>query len=227
MNSKESTTSPSSASSDFDYQDEHNTFLGFKKRSNDKKTRCVTILLVLALLVSNGTWLFHEKKRSSALPMDSHADAEHRVILRPQHWDTPYSGDNKTETNALWKGLFPDGAGLVHIPRAYASELQLPQSVPYKGNVSERTYFVAAYHNIHCLSVIRAALYHFEEGVPQTVPIKHTHHCLDSLRQDTMCHADKTLLYTENGKVFGDGQVRKCRDWDALNEWIGMHHVDL
>jgi hypothetical protein len=119
--------------------------------------------------------------------------------------------------------------------------------VPYKGNVSERTYFVAAYHNIHCLvrfsharfhpysnrvlrsqqSVIRAALYHFQEGVPQTVPLMHTLHCLDSLRQDTMCHADKTLLYTENGKVFGDGQVRECRDWDKLNEWIGRHHIDL
>jgi hypothetical protein len=76
-------------------------------------------------------------------------------------------------------------------------------------------------------SVIRAALYHFKEGVPQTVPIMHTLHCLDSLRQDTMCHADKTLLYTENGKVFGDGQVRECRDWDKLNEWIGRHHIDL
>jgi hypothetical protein len=73
-------------------------------------------------------------------------------------------------------------------------------------------------------SVIRAALYHFQEDVPQTVPIMHTLHCLDSLRQDTMCQADKTLLYTDNGKVFGDGQVRECRDWEALNEWIGQHH---
>jgi hypothetical protein len=42
-----------------------------------------------------------------------------------------------------------------------------------------------------------------------------------------MCHAGKTLLYTENGKVFGDGQVRECGDWDKLNEWIGRHHIDL
>lgn len=77
--------------------------------------------------------------------------ATKQPILRPQHWNTPFSGENKTETNALWKGLFPAGAGLVHIPRSYAAELQLPQSVPYKGNASERVYFVAAYHNIHCL----------------------------------------------------------------------------
>lgn len=164
-----------------------------------------------------------------------------RVVPRSDHRILNYSQPYGASTNVQC----PDGAGLVHIPRSYAAELQLPQSVPYKGNVSERTYFVAAYHNIHCLvskyflfvlaramltcsqSVIRAALYHFEEGVPQTVPIMHTHHCLDSLRQDTMCHADKTLLYTENGKVFGDGQVRECRDWDALNEWIAMHHIDL
>ncbi|KAF2832203.1 hypothetical protein CC86DRAFT_366075 [Ophiobolus disseminans] len=226
MDSKEVLTSPSRVSSESDYHDERDTFFKMKKETNNRRSRWVIIFLVVALIVSNGTWLWHEK-RSSHLFSEFQTQPAKRLILRPQHWNTPFSGENKTETNALWQGLFPDGAGLVHIPRDYAASLQLPHSVPYQGNASERVYFVAAYHNIHCLSVIRAALYHFQEGVPQTVPIQHTLHCLDSLRQDTMCHAEKTLLYTENGKVFGDGQVRECRDWDALNDWIARHHIDL
>jgi hypothetical protein len=76
MDSKESPASLSRTSSDFDYQDEHNTFLGLKKRSNDRKPRYFTIVLVLALLASNGAWLFHEKSRSSELAMDFHAHGE-------------------------------------------------------------------------------------------------------------------------------------------------------
>jgi hypothetical protein len=34
-----------------------------------------------------------------------------------------------------------------------------------------------------------------------------------------MCHADSGLLYTEDGKIFGDGQVRECKDWDKLRTW--------
>lgn len=79
MDSKESTASPSRTSSDFDYQDEHNTFLGLRKRSNDRKPRYVTIVLVLALLASNGAWLFHEKKRASEQPMDFHTHGEELI----------------------------------------------------------------------------------------------------------------------------------------------------
>lgn len=37
-----------------------------------------------------------------------------------------------------------------------------------------------------------------------------------------MCRADDTLLYSDSAdiSVFGDGQVRVCRDWGKLEEWV-------
>jgi len=31
-----------------------------------------------------------------------------------------------------------------------------------------------------------------------------------------MCHEDDDLLHMDDGKAFGDEQVRECRDWEAL-----------
>ncbi|KAF1959459.1 hypothetical protein CC80DRAFT_490372 [Byssothecium circinans] len=75
------------------------------------------------------------------------------------------------------------------------------------------------------VSVIRAALYHFTEGVNQTVAFEHTMHCLDSLRQEVMCHADAELLCSEDGKVWGDGQVRTCGDWERVKVWTAENRI--
>ncbi len=45
------------------------------------------------------------------------------------------------------------------------------------------------------------------------------------LRQSTMCHAEDTLLYTENAHTYGDGQLRECKDWDALARWTNEYRI--
>lgn len=48
----------------------------------------------------------------------------------------------------------------------------------------------------------------------------HVHHCLDTLRQDTLCRADDTPMPTsENLRAIGDGQPLMCRDYTKLVEW--------
>lgn len=48
----------------------------------------------------------------------------------------------------------------------------------------------------------------------------HIQHCLDSLRQDVMCLADDTpMAIPENIHKVGDGQIRKCRDWNKFTAW--------
>jgi hypothetical protein len=61
--------------------------------------------------------------------------------------------------------------------------------------------------------------------------LEHLGHCLNVLREDTMCHADDTPRYT--GRVHsqanashpqaGIGQTRKCRDYNKLYEWSIEH----
>lgn len=48
---------------------------------------------------------------------------------------------------------------------------------------------------------------------------EHDMHCFDALRQQTMCMADDTLLYTRGHRDAGVNQTRMCRDWDALSQW--------
>jgi hypothetical protein len=40
-----------------------------------------------------------------------------------------------------------------------------------------------------------------------------------------MCHADDTLLYTEDTHTYGDGQPRVCKDWSALEKWTVQHRI--
>ena len=38
-----------------------------------------------------------------------------------------------------------------------------------------------------------------------------------------MCIADDTPLYTWGRSVAGDGQARRCRDWNILRDWATEH----
>lgn len=61
--------------------------------------------------------------------------------------------------------------------------------------------------------------YHLNLSI--TYSIQHNMHCLDALRDDTICHADDTPRYTTNTTepVSGIGQNRQCRDWIKLGVW--------
>lgn len=57
-------------------------------------------------------------------------------------------------------------------------------------------------------------------GEQQLIPQEHLFHCLDILRQDIQCRPDDTLMSSVQQKhKWGDGEVRKCKNWDALVEW--------
>lgn len=67
----------------------------------------------------------------------------------------------------------------------------------------------------------------YRENQPQSVTYPHILHCLDSIRQETMCAADDTPRYVPINAVHGyrpgDGQDRQCRDWHQLEEFVQQH----
>ena len=66
------------------------------------------------------------------------------------------------------------------------------------------------------------SLAEFHAGTPQTMPWHHVVHCADAIRQEAICNADDTPLYSENVIHAGEsgyGQQRKCRSWDKLEAW--------
>jgi len=76
-------------------------------------------------------------------------------------------------------------------------------------------YYLKAFHDLHCLKVIKQALAH-----PSEERLEHTFHCLDALRQDIMCAANDTPMpVVELPNKIGDGQIVQCRNYDALVQW--------
>jgi Mycotoxin biosynthesis protein UstYa len=52
------------------------------------------------------------------------------------------------------------------------------------------------------------------------MPVQHSRHCFDSLLQYIMCgNSGDTLLYTWGRNQTGDGQLRRCIDWNSRKNW--------
>ena len=65
----------------------------------------------------------------------------------------------------------------------------------------------------------------YRDGKPQSLEHHHITHCLDQLRADVICTADDKLRVTtpDMRPVTAEGQGRKCRNWDVLQQWTFDH----
>jgi hypothetical protein len=66
--------------------------------------------------------------------------------------------------------------------------------------------------------VIRTLFLSNYRNTPPRYPMHHALHCFDAIRQHIMCNADNTPLYGHGDGTAGDGQMQRCRSWDALRE---------
>ncbi|KAM3069011.1 hypothetical protein ACMFMG_004190 [Clarireedia jacksonii] len=166
--------------------------------------RAIWIICILAILISNGMWLgfYHRQKNTKSLNDFS--------VRMPYHFSTPYIDGNISETNKLWADLFPPGFGAIKVEHSWAAEQNLP---PTQGDAADgkAIYTVAAFHHLHCLTVIRTSLFQFNSGRDQLDPWSHISHCLDSLRQGILCLADPAI-----GPISVE---HECRDFEALKAW--------
>ena len=79
--------------------------------------------------------------------------------------------------------------------------------------------------------MLRNSLIASDKNESLPYPISHLTHCLHSIREDVVCAADDTPLYTGalNAQAGlpvaygGVGQVRMCRDWDAVRQYALEH----
>ncbi|KAK0625823.1 hypothetical protein B0T14DRAFT_405091, partial [Immersiella caudata] len=85
---------------------------------------------------------------------------------------------------------------------------------------------VDAFHQLHCINMLRQALRpdYYTKHDPEPYYTMHQHHCLDYLRQSIMCSADLTtlrILWSEKKhRILPDFEsVHTCRNWDKIHEW--------
>ncbi|KAI1328869.1 hypothetical protein F5Y16DRAFT_419446 [Xylariaceae sp. FL0255] len=177
---------------------------------NTKKQHWYTALWVLCLLtlvVSNGIWFSVYQTYKSSWDRASHEFP----VLSPHVFNTPYTQSNLSTMNILWEELFPTGAGAVKVDPQWAVHHGLLRTQGYASD-GKAIYVVAAYHQLHCVAVLRASLYQFHNGFDQVAPWAHITHCIDALRQAVQCLADPTLG--------GVSSMHECRDFEALKTWV-------
>ncbi|KAI1764095.1 hypothetical protein GGR53DRAFT_494963 [Hypoxylon sp. FL1150] len=92
---------------------------------------------------------------------------------------------------------------------------------------------LGVYHHMHCLNNIRRLLSWDYYGPKlagekhmEGFSVEHSHHCIDTIRQALMCHAN-TGLYTSEwdeetrlpSRNLKSNSVTTCVRWDSVNDW--------
>lgn len=172
-----------------------------------------------------------------------------RDVSIPWVHNTEYATTNLTEATNLWESIDFD-SGFIALPHDYAASKHLPKSQNFPWDQSKGIYVVNGYHSLHCLvspapsstmafdrqrsqqlrqswqKSIHASLREFHLNQPQSYPLEHVTHCIDSLRRETLCAADDTPRWTsqDHDPESGVGQIRQCRDWSKLEAWVRKYN---
>ncbi|KAL4953181.1 hypothetical protein BDW69DRAFT_195030 [Aspergillus filifer] len=147
----------------------------------------------------------------------------------PFHTYTEYSEVNRSVSDAVWQGFTTNG--FVAIPHTQAADAGLPHAEDFPDDPSKGVYVLEGFHQLHCVIYLRDTITDLmAEGKLEVDSdsdhdrLRHINHCYDALRQSIQCRADDTPLYIPyRSKRTGDGQLRRCRDWDALTVWAKRH----
>ncbi|CAI0649507.1 unnamed protein product [Colletotrichum noveboracense] len=179
----------------------------------------------LALEINNRP---HEQKPSQYFLKTTTGKRYPDTVIRT-YWDYDdnFLDHNVTIATQFWKGLFPDGDGIVALNDEEVKSLDLTQSARSFRDSTKSIYLVSAFHQLHCLSQLRSLIIKahqnpkFTFSDPTYYP---TMHCVDIVRQQILCHADGTLIYKrQQDKYPGDGGIRVCNNFDALTHWTKEH----
>lgn len=141
--------------------------------------------------------------------------------------NTSFAYPPSDEVNRAWGSLLPKGGGFFKHP-----------------TLAPKYSCMAVFHQIHCLDMLRQALYEALPGMvgghhgssthdtraamPPTNDPNHEHdlghlgHCFDLLRQSLMCRPDLTVEVGNETLmgVTGFGTEHQCVDWNQLMSWM-------
>lgn len=117
--------------------------------------------------------------------------------------------------------------------------LMLPNQHDGRGNKPEYLILLDVFHQLHCLNMIRRRLYpsYYKfndtgpDGEDDLLGLSHIDHCVDSIRQSLMCHADVTpVIYTwsDTSKryVAKTHVPHVCRNFDAVSAWASERTLE-
>ncbi|KUJ09337.1 uncharacterized protein LY89DRAFT_690382 [Mollisia scopiformis] len=130
---------------------------------------------------------------------------------------TPFSSANDTVADAEWEAL-DTTPGTITLPDEFAQNHGIRTGMRFPWDESQGLYVIKGFHNLHCLKAIRRSFREYQQDIPQSQNAGHILHCLDNLRQSTMCTASDDLIPVVSNEVEA-GLKMQCRSWEKLTTW--------
>ncbi|KAJ9606918.1 hypothetical protein H2200_008929 [Cladophialophora chaetospira] len=151
---------------------------------------------------------------------------------------TEYMGFPDDETDRRWQDLYNDYATSViseeEAKNLITPTLRIPGTAKYLVQLD-------VFHELHCLNDMRKLLYPERfDGIQNltaangtvnrdTNMFRHWEHCVDSLRQTLMCHADVSPIPFHINRPMDSGifprlaTTHTCRNFTKVQEWAREH----
>ncbi|CAJ2509453.1 Uu.00g144790.m01.CDS01 [Anthostomella pinea] len=208
-------------------------------------TSCIIGLLSLVVALET-IWLVLLGTREApnpALNLYSPANAavRYNTVKLDADDQNPYVHQKSTDVlDQMWMDLYDFGT--VGLSTSEAAQL-VDQTKPTPNDPDTYPVMITVFHNIHCLNLIRKALW--REDYPDALEMTefgtvnrtapkalHIDHCVNSIREAMMCSADITPIpfHTVNETdlhVFPElAATHTCRDFDAIREWARPRQVE-
>ncbi|KFY43935.1 hypothetical protein V494_01756 [Pseudogymnoascus sp. VKM F-4513 (FW-928)] len=146
----------------------------------------------------------------------------------------PFSGYPRPEIDENWDKLL-NAENIILEPevmRHYGREelgVAVPEGGGYLGTLN-------VYHELHCIK--RIYQYGYQDYYwsdlsenQREINRLHNEHCLDFLRQASMCHADIGLItfqWSPNSLIpVANATTHQCANWDKIDKWTKARTVDM
>ncbi|KAH8888127.1 hypothetical protein GQ53DRAFT_826684 [Thozetella sp. PMI_491] len=152
---------------------------------------------------------------------------------------TPFQGWPTDEIDRTWADSYI--SGMLSTVDGKTAEL-LPEKterLPVEGREDEFVVTLDVFHQMHCLDVVRMALYrdrydkhfYFPNGTVDYCKWLHVDHCIDQVRQALICSADVSVVYFAWSDVVQGLRPRvdnkhTCRNYAKILDWAKGRGVD-
>ncbi|MCJ1251796.1 hypothetical protein MMC30_009034 [Trapelia coarctata] len=160
---------------------------------------------------------------------------EHRYVQGDRIQEhSIYSGPPSDELDLAWHNLLNDENIRLsdEVMRHYGREdigVAIPEGGGFIGTLN-------VYHELHCIKRIHQYMYeshYFPAITPRQREMNrlHNEHCLDFLRQASMCHGDVGLItyeWSPHSRIpVANATTHECVDWTRLTKWTAENTVDM